>query len=40
MALSTCAKEGIWLVQLMKDIGFAKYFDPSVNIRENGKQSG
>ena len=35
MALSTCAKEGLWLVQLMKDIGFEKYFSHNVNIREN-----
>ena len=37
MALSICAKEGLWLVQLMKDIGFTKYFNPSVNIRESDK---
>ena len=37
MALSTCAKEGLWLVQLMKDIGFEKYFSHNVNIRENLK---
>ena len=25
MAVSTCAKEGLWLIQLLKDMGFAKY---------------
>ena len=40
MALSTCAKEGLWLAQLLKDMGYAKYLGTELNqvsIAENVK---
>jgi len=43
MALSSCAKEGLWISQLFKDIGYSKYLgDPlnRVGIVENVKHKG
>ena len=40
MALSTCVKEGLWIAQLLKDMGFAKYLGTElgqVAIAENAK---
>ena len=31
MALSTCAKEGLWAAQLLKDMGFEKYLGIELN---------
>lgn len=40
MALSTCAKEGMWMVQLLKDMSLSKYLGDDlnrVNLVENAK---
>jgi len=31
MALSTCAKEGLWIIQLLKDMGYTKYLGDDLN---------
>ena len=40
MALSTCAKECLWIVQLLRDMNLIKYLEDSLNrvdIKENSK---
>ena len=40
MALSTCAKECLWIVQLLRDMNLTKYLEDSLNrvdIKENSK---
>ena len=40
MALSTCAKECLWIVQLLRDMNLTKYLGDSLNrvdIKENSK---
>ena len=40
MTLFTCAKECLWIVQLLRDMNLTKYLEDSlnwVNIKENSK---